>query len=103
MQRCPKCQSLDIDRSHTRSLWETWRKVITRNRPHRCLGCRWRGWGEESGPRFTAAEIERAESALAPDPPDLLQSDLPNGDHRRHLEIDLGALDILGPIPKSHE
>ena len=52
MHICPKCESEDIHRSHTRSTWEAWRKAITARRPYRCLACDWRGWGPDFGARF---------------------------------------------------
>ena len=79
------------------------RKEITSKRPYRCTSCGWRGWGEESGPRFSDAEIEIAESVLASEPPDLKASNLARSERRRQEDVDLGALDVLGPINNKRE
>jgi hypothetical protein len=39
----------------------------------RCTACAWRGWGEDSGPRFSEADRKAADRALAPDAPNLKQ------------------------------
>lgn len=60
MHECPKCQADDIHRSHTRSIWEVWRKKITGRRPYRCHACDWRGWGADLGSRFVDDDPEGA-------------------------------------------
>jgi hypothetical protein len=37
---------------------------MTTKRPHWCHACGWRGWGEETGPKFTTEQIETASRAL---------------------------------------
>jgi predicted RNA-binding Zn-ribbon protein involved in translation (DUF1610 family) len=64
MQQCPKCKSTSIHRSHTRNWLESFRKAMTSNRPHRCQKCGWRGWGQESVPKFDDAQARRAEQAV---------------------------------------
>jgi predicted RNA-binding Zn-ribbon protein involved in translation (DUF1610 family) len=71
MQQCPKCQSSSIHRSHTRNLMESWRKAFTTKRPHRCQRCGWRGWGEETTPKFDPDRIRRSEEAVVPEPADV--------------------------------
>jgi hypothetical protein len=48
-------------------MFESWRKALTSKRPHRCQRCGWRGWGEESVPKFDAADVRRSEQAIGPD------------------------------------
>ena len=49
MQNCPKCKSIHIGRSRTRSRWERLRREVTRKRPFRCRDCSWRGWDYDLG------------------------------------------------------
>ena len=81
MQRCPKCESIEIHRSRSRSTWELVWKTLTRKRTYRCGTCGWRGWGVESGRRFTVDEQAQARSAVATDP------------------IDWNGGDVLEPTP----
>jgi len=97
MQQCPKCASRDVHRSRSRNRWERLRGEITRKRPHRCYTCRWRGWGEETGPTFTAAERAMAERAIAPEPPNLEHA-APPGEESRRNELSLAELDALVPL-----
>ena len=64
MLRCPTCQSTAIYRTPTASTWALLRRRITTKRPHRCHDCGWQGWGEETGPKFTAEQIAAASLAL---------------------------------------
>ena len=52
-------------------MWESWRKEITGKRLFRCQACAWRGWAHDTGPKFDPRDIEVANAALAPNPPDL--------------------------------
>ena len=61
---CPACHSLQVCRSHTRSVRERVRKALTANRPYRCQECRWRGWMPVVDER-TAVEVR----PLKPDKP----------------------------------
>jgi hypothetical protein len=56
---CPHCESANIHRSKTRSVFERVRRRLTHKRLHRCHDCGWRGWGEET--------IEMAKVARSPD------------------------------------
>jgi hypothetical protein len=76
MHHCPKCKSEEVRFSRSKSRWETWRKGITGKRPYRCRDCGWRGWAPDSGPRFTAAEIDFSSRAIAADPPNLTETAL---------------------------
>ena len=76
MQTCPKCQSQNVHRSQLRSKWEEWRKRITDKRLFRCQECQWRGWAPDAGPNFTDVQRAMAERALAPDPPNLRDTEL---------------------------
>jgi hypothetical protein len=76
---------------------------MTAKRPHRCPDCGWRGWGEETGQKFSDAAIELAELALARDAPDLKGSNLPSSDPRHQIDIDLGSLDVLAPVNKGRQ
>jgi hypothetical protein len=69
MQQCPKCKSASIRRSQTRHWWESWHKTFTIMRPHRCQGCGWRGWGEESMPRVDADRVRFFEQAIVSETP----------------------------------
>lgn len=64
MLRCPKCQSSEIHRTPTSSKWARLRRRLTSKRPHLCETCGWRGWGEETGPKFTPEQIELASRAF---------------------------------------
>jgi hypothetical protein len=92
MQKCPKCDSDEIYRSRAKSRWEVWRKEITGKRLWRCHNCQWRGWGLESGPKFTDVERENAERAIAPDPPNLKGTSLMR-EERRPEPVNLKKLD----------
>ena len=98
MIQCPECQSADLRRSRSRSVWERWRRQITSKRLYICGACRWRGWGANTGPHRDAAQREAAARALAPDPPNLkgtLLVDAP----RHPKALDLDALDLsLKPL-----
>ena len=48
MQKCPKCDSGQIQRSRAKSRMEQMRKFLSFARPHRCRACGWRGWGAET-------------------------------------------------------
>jgi hypothetical protein len=41
---CPRCRAMGIQRSHSRSWIEGWRKARSQKRPYRCRECGWRGW-----------------------------------------------------------
>lgn len=41
---CPKCRSLHVHRSRTRSALERVLRAFTPLRPFRCTACAWRGW-----------------------------------------------------------
>ena len=96
MRHCPRCKSEDIHRSRTKSMWERWRKEITAKRVYRCRACGWRGWGADDGPRLDEVARQRAGRALAAEPPNLKGTALARHDHGP-LDIDLEALDALGP------
>ena len=64
MLRCPRCQSSEIYRTPTVSKWALLRRRLTAKRPHLCEDCGWKGWGEETGPKFTAEQIELASRAF---------------------------------------
>jgi hypothetical protein len=108
VQECPRCHSPQIHRSRVRSTWGTWRKLITRRLPFRCSACTWRGWGKESGPKFSDAERKLAENALAPAPPNLQRANLkknnlPESDLRRQQTLDLKALDAAGLLKEKRK
>jgi FlaA1/EpsC-like NDP-sugar epimerase/predicted RNA-binding Zn-ribbon protein involved in translation (DUF1610 family) len=43
-QKCPRCESVEIHRSHPRFwFYRLWRELTPR-RPYRCHNCGWRGW-----------------------------------------------------------
>jgi hypothetical protein len=94
MHECPKCKSPRVHPSRSRSQWERLRKEITGKRPFRCSACRWRGWGVDSGPTFTAQELAIASGALAPAPPNLTGAGF-GRDERRRATLDLARLDVL--------
>ena len=75
MRQCPKCQSAEIHRSRSKTKWEMWRRELTGRRPYRCHICGWRGWRIDLGPRFDELDREAAARALAPDPPNLEETD----------------------------
>jgi hypothetical protein len=95
MHHCPSCKSDRIHSSRTRSRWETWRKEITGKRAYRCHQCGWRGWGADSGPRFSAEQLDSASRAMAPDPPNLKETLLAREETSR--KFDLGELDAAMP------
>jgi predicted RNA-binding Zn-ribbon protein involved in translation (DUF1610 family) len=101
VHHCPKCNSERIHRSRSRTWWESWRKIVSRKRMFRCNDCGWRGWGIDSGQRFTAAERDRAARALAAGPVNLKGTGLEPIDAATPLDLD--ALDanthaaIAGP------
>ena len=64
MLRCPRCQSSEIYRTPTVSKWALLRRRLTTKRPHMCEVCGWKGWGEETGPKFTREQIELASRAF---------------------------------------
>jgi hypothetical protein len=92
MHQCPRCRSQKIHASRTRSGWEAWRKQVTGKRPYRCSSCGWRGWAKDSGPQFSAAEIEASSRAIAPDPPNLKETLLAR-EKRQTNDVDLRKLD----------
>jgi hypothetical protein len=71
MQQCPKCKADALHRSHTKNFLEAWLKTLTSKRPHRCQRCGWRGWGEETTPRFDVDHVRRSQKAVVPEPPDV--------------------------------
>jgi predicted RNA-binding Zn-ribbon protein involved in translation (DUF1610 family) len=96
MHQCPKCKSDKIHFSRSRSKWESWRKKVTGKRPYRCPDCGWRGWGPDTGPRFSREELESSSLAVAPDPPNLKDTPLAR-EERRPMKLDLGELDNVIP------
>ena len=96
MQQCPSCKSERVHASRTRSRWESWRKAITGKRPYRCRDCQWRGWAQDSGPRFSPDQIASAMRAVAPDPPNLKNTEF--GRTRTHRDVDLTTLDEDTPM-----
>lgn len=70
MQNCPKCGSPGIYRSRTRSWWERLRKTLTGKYAYRCHSCGWRGFGEDTGPKFDPEHIEAANRAVIEDAED---------------------------------
>ncbi len=53
MERCPRCNSHEIHRTSFGSAFDRLRRWLTRQRPHRCHNCGWRGWGPRTcRPRF---------------------------------------------------
>jgi hypothetical protein len=64
MLSCPSCGSPDIHYSRIRSKLEQLRKNLTKQTVHRCHQCTWRGFGEDTGPKFAPEEIARATSAV---------------------------------------
>lgn len=97
MDQCPKCKSADIHLSRSRSKWEKWRKEVTGKRPFRCLACAWRGWGIESPPTFSEAEIRLALEVIAPGPP-TLPGIAPDHDAHQAPELNLDAIDTIGAL-----
>jgi DNA-directed RNA polymerase subunit RPC12/RpoP len=95
MEKCPRCGSENVRRSRARSLWERWRKEITRKRPYRCPDCDWRGWRVDAGPTFTLDERIAARKAVSPEPPNLKGTALAREEALR-VDIDLDALDRAG-------
>jgi predicted Zn-ribbon and HTH transcriptional regulator len=71
MQQCPKCKSDAVHRSHTKNFLESWKKMLTTKRPHRCQKCGWRGWGEETAPKFDADQARKAERSVVPERHDI--------------------------------
>jgi predicted RNA-binding Zn-ribbon protein involved in translation (DUF1610 family) len=69
MTNCPACGSTDIHRSRSASLAERGRKLFSKERPHRCHACGWRGWGIASphrhAPITTADGWEAIDMSLA--------------------------------------
>jgi hypothetical protein len=64
--------------------------------------CGWRGWGIDLGPKFGEVETALATRALARDPPNLNDTTPAGADHPPR-EIDLKALDTLGPVGERPE
>lgn len=95
MQHCPRCTSDRVHSSRPRSTWEAWRKALTGKRPYRCRHCTWRGWAQDSGPHFSPDDIAAAMRAVAPDPPNLKDTEL--GRPRLRRDVDLRALDEAVP------
>ena len=69
MQKCPRCGSGHVHRSHAKSRLEHVRKYFSLVRLHRCHKCGWRGWGAETA--FQSTPLGRA----AVEPPDLAALD----------------------------
>ena len=93
MRTCPKCESEDIHRSHTRSTWESWRKKITGKRPYRCHACGWRGWGLDFGARFGDHDAQSLTERTVLDVPYV--SEPPEHSDARLSNADLSRLDGL--------
>jgi predicted RNA-binding Zn-ribbon protein involved in translation (DUF1610 family) len=68
MTTCPACGSTDIHRSRSASLAERGLKLFSKERPHRCHACGWRGWGIASphrhAPTTTADGWEAIDMSL---------------------------------------
>ena len=65
--RCPRCHSVEIQRSRTRGPWEKRRRKMTGKRPYRCRQCKWRGWLATSG-RNAAHAQSSADVPETPNP-----------------------------------
>ena len=83
MRQCPSCQSEDIHRSRTKTLWETWRREITRKRPFRCRACGWRGWGADMG-----SKVGRDDRSPATEPPNLKGTALARSTWTADIDLD---------------
>jgi hypothetical protein len=69
-QPCPHCDATALARSHSRTLVERVRKVLSSKRLHRCSECGWRGW------LFVLIPLEEPEEArTAQQSPDLASLD----------------------------
>jgi hypothetical protein len=62
-----------------KSIWDSWRRTLSGEQPHRCHACGWRGWGADTGPKFNVERRQISERAVASEP-----------EHR----LDLRALDL---------
>ncbi len=67
MEKCPKCQSMRVHRSRTRSAFERFRRNFTGKAPFRCPACGWRGWGFDFGSRAAGSPAMGRQSDL-PEP-----------------------------------
>jgi hypothetical protein len=89
MLHSPKCQSKQIHRPRSKSLWERCRKEITGKQPHRCGACNWRGWLTATGATDELAGSYSRAKAI--DPPNLAGTSLARPDTQ--VQINLEALD----------
>jgi len=96
MNNCPNCRSDSIRRSRTRSRWEELRKELTGKRPYRCGECGWRGWVVDLGPEFSRDEINVAQRAVAPKPPNLKYTEV-SREKKVPADVDLSRLDWREP------
>jgi hypothetical protein len=68
MESCPKCQSMRVHVSRTRSRFERIRRSITGKSPFRCSECGWRGWAfdfSSAQSRTEGVDVATAEPNLA--------------------------------------
>ena len=93
MHQCPKCGSVRVHYSRTKTTWEKLRRRVTGKRPYRCGDCRVRTWTIDSGPHYSADAMDAATRALAPEPPNLANTALAR-DERRPQTVDLRKLDL---------
>jgi len=68
-QPCPQCDALALARSHSRTLAERVRKLLSSRRLHRCSECGWRGWV------FVLIPLEHDEPRASQPVPDLSSLD----------------------------
>jgi hypothetical protein len=102
MDRCPKCGGRNIHASRARSIWDRWRKSISRKRPHRCPTCGWRGWADVTAPKFDEQNVKDFARAIASEPPDLKETFFARRDETRTIdlkELDRPATDPTTPEP----
>jgi FlaA1/EpsC-like NDP-sugar epimerase/lipopolysaccharide/colanic/teichoic acid biosynthesis glycosyltransferase len=74
-QRCPKCETGQVQRSRARSLRERFRRELTTKRIYRCEACGWRGWqqpmdfGDQALAEDVASpDLDALDSAVKRDP-----------------------------------
>jgi hypothetical protein len=90
---CEKCGCEALERSRSRSRFETWRQRWTGKKPFRCHNCGWRGWRFDPGPKFTPEVLETAERAMAPEPPSSFEDVMPLGDDTPNRDLNLNELE----------
>ena len=88
MTNCPACGSTDIHRSRSASLTERGLKLFSKERPHRCHACGWRGWGTASPHRHAVATTSDGWEAIDMD---LSELDAAAAERRAQREEDAAS------------